>query len=143
MLSGAFSISFMTFPAFSTRSDSLSCAKSGRARARAGIKLSSLFFMVHPQVLSRAAAFCGIWNAMSASRCWAIRRSNERLHLCILAAGPWHLLSFCGGRPIRPLGKLWTAQCVLGRLLAFRCIHQETYLVHAVRSYSSSGVGGY
>src|SRR5215467_2060653 len=58
MLSGAFSISFMTFPALSTRSDSLSCAKSGQAKARAGIKLSSLF-IVHPQILSGAAALCG------------------------------------------------------------------------------------
>src|SRR6516225_6634530 len=51
MLSGAFRISFITVPAFSTRSCSLSCAKAGRT-SRVKLTPSSVFFIMDPQMLS-------------------------------------------------------------------------------------------
>src|SRR5215472_2930934 len=48
MPSGAFKISCITLPAFSTRSFSFSCAKSGSARARARLRPNSARFIVPP-----------------------------------------------------------------------------------------------
>ena len=53
MLSGALRISFMTVPAFSTRSTSLSWANAGNANAIARLrKPITVFFILSPQVLS-------------------------------------------------------------------------------------------
>src|SRR5208283_5381729 len=61
ILSGALRISFITLPAFSTRSCSLSCAKAGNANARAKLRPSNIFFMVCPQCLcAREARSCSV-----------------------------------------------------------------------------------
>src|SRR4029077_14533229 len=60
ILSGALRISFITLPAFSTRSCSLSCAKAGTTSARAKVRPSNLFFIIILSALHAKTHSCSL-----------------------------------------------------------------------------------